>query len=107
MSIGTWTLVVVIVIALVTFIIRGKRKTWYKVYTADPDILLLYRTLNDGIFRGGDKNLIFRNQFGNVVGFPNYGHWILKYEKIKDIEVEAAKKEIQAWKVRAEKGLED
>lgn len=98
MSIGAWILVGAVIIALISLIVRGKHKTWYKVYTADPDILLLYRTLNDGIRRGGDKNLIFRNAIGNVVGFPNRGHWILKYEMLKDVELGAARKEIQSWR---------
>lgn len=98
MTIAAWILVAVIIVAFVSLALRGTRKRWFKVYTADPDVLLLYRTLSDSIFRGGDKNLAFRNERGNIMGFPNHGHWILKYEMIKNGEVEAVRAEIMAWR---------
>lgn len=89
-----WILAGLVVIALIYVIISSRKKRWYKVYLANNDVLLLYKTVGDFWFREGSGKAIFRYEDGRVVVFPDRGHWIAYYVEVRDVE--AAKRDIEA-----------
>jgi len=82
-------LVGAIILAVIVMLIQSRRKRWYKVYMANNDVRLLYKTTTDWWFREGGGKLVFRDNDGRVWVFPSRGHWILMYMEVRDIVNEA------------------
>lgn len=89
-----------IIVALLVVMIRGNRTKWYLVYLANNDVQLLYRKTSD-YWMGSQNRVVFHNEEGNVVVFPGTGHWVLKYEEVKDIQ--AAREYVAAINEKREK----
>lgn len=99
MSITFWVVVAVIVIGIGVAIVGGSKKRWYKIHLANNDILLLYKNTADWWIRDTSSRIVFRNEYGRLVGFPSGSHsWILMYEEVKEEEIEVAKAEIARTK---------
>lgn len=74
-------------------VFSGRKKAWYKVYLANNDVRLMYRSWRER-WRSTDKSARFRGDNGNEITFPAEAHWILMYERIPDSQVELVRLEL-------------
>lgn len=80
MTVGTWVLIGVVVVAIVGMLVQGKRMRWYLVSTADNNQIKLYRKMGDWWFGDSRNMMLFHYPDGHRVKIQN--HWILKIEEI-------------------------
>jgi hypothetical protein len=86
-------LAVVIVIGIIV-VLRNKSKKWYKVFTANNDVLCVYRTQKDYWIGDNIKDMITAHyEDSRVVYIPK--HWIIKVERIQEADVSAVQLEIK------------
>lgn len=85
MTIGSWVFVGVLVVAIVGFIVSGRRKRWYKVYLANNDVLCVYRVMSDWWWRDSSGMKGFRLPDGRVLDVSK--HWIIKVEEDRTVEL--------------------
>jgi hypothetical protein len=82
MTISSWILVGVIVVAIIGFIINGHKKTWFKIYLANNDVLLVYRKMSDWWSKDGSGIMGFSLPDGRSIKVSK--HWIIKIEAEND-----------------------
>jgi len=82
-------------------------KKWYKIYLANNDVILAYRTWRER-WLSKDKFPKFRRDDNNrLVTFPSDAHWILCWEQIPTDEVRVVREEIRRAKEEAVKKAEE
>jgi len=82
-------------------------KKWYKIYLANNDVILAYRTWRER-WLSKDKFPKFRRDDNNrLVTFPSDAHWILCWEQILADEVGIVREEIRRAKEEAVKKAEE
>jgi len=78
------------------------KKKYYKVYLANNDIILAYRTWRER-WLSNDKYPKFRRDDNNrLVTFPAEAHWALFWELVPEDEVPAVREEIRRMKEKLE-----
>lgn len=78
------------------------KKKWYKVYLANNDVMLVYRTWRER-WLSNDKYPKFRRDDNNrLVTFPAEAHWALMWEQVPENEVGAVREEIKRMKEKLE-----
>jgi len=81
-------------------------KKWYKVYLANNDIILAYRTWRER-WLSNDKYPKFRRDDNDrLVTFPAEAHWALMWEQIPEDEVDIVRGEIRRMKEKLEEARE-
>jgi len=81
-------------------------KKWYKLYLANNDIILAYRTWRER-WGSNDKYPKFRrDDNGRLVTFPSEAHWVLFWEQISKDEVGIVRDEIRRMREEAIKMVE-
>ena len=91
-----------IVIIAIWIIVGSKKRKWYKVSLANNDILLLYRDINERLWRTSDRYMRFKNEQGKEITFPSNAHWVLMWEEIPMSEISLVREEIARRKVAVE-----
>ena len=101
-----WVILAAIVVAILLIMFGNRRKKWYKVYTAQPDIMCVYRTPKDYWLGESIKDMITAHyENGNTTFIPK--HWITKVDKIQEADVPIVQREIEALhKLQAEDNKE-
>ncbi len=98
--------IAVFIIGLAIWITIGsKKKTWYKVYLANNDVMLLYRDLNERWWRTSDRYMRFKNDQNQEVTFPSSAHWILMMVAVSEADVQKVREEIAHMKTEMAKEL--
>lgn len=87
MTIGTWVLLIVIVVAIIGILVGGRKRRWYKVYFDNLDVVTAYRKMGDWWWRDTSGMMAFRTGEGKRIKF-GVRH-IVKVEEL-DYEVEEA-----------------
>jgi hypothetical protein len=79
MTIGSWILIAVIVVAFISIVFGGRKKKWYKVYLANNDVIPVYRKMSDWWWRDTSGMMGFRLIDGRRLNVSK--HWIIKVEE--------------------------
>lgn len=79
------------------FMVSRRKKVWYRVYLANNDVRLMYRSWRER-WQSSDKYARFRDDKGYEVTFPAEAHWVLMFERIPNGEVDAVRAELVAGK---------
>lgn len=90
-----YALMAVVVGMLIWVTIGSSKKTWYKVYLANGDILLLQRDLKERWWRTSERYMRFKDERGREITFYSGGHWVLMTEEVPIKELENVKAEIR------------
>lgn len=82
-SLALWMALVVLFISIgALVVVARKRKRWYRVYLANPEMSVehVYRTFWDRLWIGDWSGvMLFRTQSGRVIRIGK--HWIIKIEE--------------------------
>lgn len=91
MSVGMWVLLAVVVIASITIITQGRKRKWYDVYTANNDVIRVYRKMSDWWLRDSGEMMGYRKEVmddatKSVKSIRTWipRHWIIKIEEVSD-----------------------
>jgi hypothetical protein len=95
MSYIGYALLAAVVGMLVWVTVGSSKKTWYKVYLANGDILLLQRDLKERWWRTSDRYMRFKDERGREITFYSGGHWVLMTEEVPNSELGIVKDELQ------------
>ena len=98
-----WVVLGIAVIFAIWIFVGSKKRTWYKVYLANNDVLLLYRDLNERWWRTSDRYMRFKKESGEEITFPSNAHWVLFWEEVTKGQLSLAREEIQRIKENAAK----
>ncbi len=95
MSVIQWVALIVFGIFVWVAISVGlnMKKRWYKVYLANNDVRLMYRTFRERWW-SNEKVAKFMDDNGHEISFPSEAHWVLFWEYIPDDQVRSARAEI-------------
>ena len=91
-----------IAIVAIWIIVGSKKRKWYKVLVANNEILLLYRDINERLWRTSDRYMRFKNEQNKEITFPSNAHWVLMWEEIPMSEISLVREEINRRKVAVE-----
>ena len=86
---------IIIVSLLIWVTVGSKKRTWYLVYMANNDVMLLYRDLNERWWRTSDRYMRFKKETGEEITFPSNAHWVLKWEEVPKGGLELAKETVK------------
>ena len=70
-------------------------KKWYKVYLANNDVMLVYRTWKERWLSNSKYPKFRRDDNNRLVTFPSEARWALMWEQIPEDEVPAVREEIR------------
>ena len=87
-----------VVIFAIWIFVGSKKKTWYKVYLANNDVMLLSRELNERWWRTSDRYMRFKKDSGEEITFPSNAHWVLFWEEVPAKDLDVARLEIKRIK---------
>lgn len=97
-----WAIGIVLILLIaglfIWVVVGGKKKRWYKVFTADNNCHLLYRDWNERMWRTNSYYLRFKDETDHEYTFPANGHWVLMMVEVKDDEREIARNEIESMR---------
>lgn len=83
MTIGTWILAGVIIVAIIGVITQGRKRKWYRLFTANNEVELVYRKMSDWWFRDRSGMMGFHKPDDTAIMLSK--HWILKIEEVADV----------------------
>lgn len=90
-----------IVILAIWVTLGSRKKTWYKVYLANNDVMLLCRDMNNRWWRSNGTYLRFTTEQGVEITFPANAHWILMMEEVPIDQLDVARADIRRIKENA------
>ena len=79
-------------------IVGSKKRTWYKVYLANNEVLLLYRDFKERWWRTSDRYMRFKNEQNKEITFPSGAHWVLMMEEVGVEELDVVRDELRRMK---------
>jgi hypothetical protein len=80
MTIASWILIAVIVVAIIGMFVSGRKKTYYIIYLANNDTINVYRKMSDWFWRDTSGIMGFWMPDGNRLMVSK--HWIIKIEAV-------------------------
>lgn len=94
MSTQFFVVIGLLVVLALVIVFGNRKKKWYKVYTANDDIMCVYRKQDDYWLGENIKDMITAHEVdGTTVYIPK--HWIIKVKRINENQVDEALKEIE------------
>ena len=73
MTLNTWILVGVIIVAIIGYFVNGKKKRWYRIYLVNGDMFVVYRQMLDWWWRDSNGMLGFRLPDGKSIKVSKHG----------------------------------